>query len=96
MYIVFLKFAENKNLASDFMDGHKAWIKEGIEQNSFLVVGSLNKNEGGVVLANNQSYDEIKNRVEEDPFVIEKIVNYEIFELTPAMANEQFQFLLNK
>ena len=46
MFVVLLKFAENKERAGEFMDGHKAWIARGFEDGVFLLVGSL-KSSGG-------------------------------------------------
>ena len=95
MFVVFLKFSENKSLASDFMDDHKRWIKKGIDDSVFMVVGSLQPNLGGGIIASSPSYSELEKRVKEDPFVEKDIVQYEIYEITPSMANEKFNFLLN-
>lgn len=44
MFIVLLKFAGNKDQASQFMEGHKKWIKRGFDDGVFLLVGSLQPN----------------------------------------------------
>ena len=31
MYVVLLKFAENKSKASDYMQDHNAWIRRGLD-----------------------------------------------------------------
>ena len=41
MYVVLLKFAENKSRAGDYMQDHNAWIKQGLDDGVFLLVGSL-------------------------------------------------------
>lgn len=41
MFVVLLKFSENKARASQFMDGHKAWIKRGFDDGVFLLAGNL-------------------------------------------------------
>ncbi|GAA6212386.1 YciI family protein [Hyphomicrobiales bacterium 4NK60-0047b] len=94
MYIVFLKFSENKASAPQFMESHKNWIKRGLDENVFLLVGSIEPNAGGAILAHNASMEEIKIRVEEDPFVKENIVKAEIIQITPAKACENLNFLL--
>ncbi|PIR33365.1 MAG: hypothetical protein COV37_16420 [Bdellovibrio sp. CG11_big_fil_rev_8_21_14_0_20_39_38] len=96
MFIIFLKFSENKSLASDYMEDHKKWIKKGIEDNVFMIVGSLQPNLGGGIIASCNSYLEVESRVKEDPFVEKDIVKYEIYELTPSIANEKFKSFLNK
>ena len=47
MFIVLLKFADNKGQAGRFMEGHQAWIKRGFDDGVFLLVGSLQPNLGG-------------------------------------------------
>ncbi|MDF3819672.1 hypothetical protein P3G55_07165 [Leptospira sp. 96542] len=95
MFIIFLKFSENKNLAGDFMADHKKWIKKGIEDNVFMIVGSLQPNQGGGIIASCNSYVELERRINEDPFVTENIVTYEIYEMSPSMANDKFKSFLS-
>ena len=94
MFAIFLKFAENRAKAPEFMDAHKAWIKQGFDDGVFLMVGSLQPNMGGAVLAHGVSRDEIEARVKEDPFVAEDIVTAEILEISPARADQRLDFLM--
>ncbi|MBC06610.1 YciI family protein [Thalassospira sp.] len=94
MFTIFLKFAENRQKAPEFMDAHKAWIKQGFDDGVFLMVGSLQPNMGGVVLAHGVSRDAIEARVNDDPFVVEGIVTSEIHEISPARADERLNFLM--
>ncbi|BDW87377.1 hypothetical protein DYI21_17655 [Thalassospira tepidiphila] len=94
MFAIFLKFAENRAKAPEFMDAHKAWIKQGFDDGVFLMVGSLQPNMGGAVLAHGVSRDEIEARVNEDPFVAEDIVTAEILEISPARADQRLDFLM--
>ncbi|WP_412462798.1 YciI family protein [Halobacteriovorax sp. RT-2-6] len=94
MFVVFLKFSENKNLAADFMDAHKKWIKKGIDDDVFMVVGSLQPNLGGGIIASCSSYSDLEERVKNDPFVEKNIVKYEIHEISPSMAHDKFKFLM--
>lgn len=51
MFIVLLKFSDNKSQASQFMEGHQQWIKRGFDDGVFLLAGSLQPNLGGGVVA---------------------------------------------
>ncbi|CTQ60178.1 YciI family protein [Roseibium album] len=93
MFIVTLKFSDNKARAGDLMDGHKAWIKDGFDQGLFLMVGSLQPNMGGGIIAHNTTREEIEVFVGEDPFVSEGVVSAEILEITPARLDERLEFL---
>ena len=94
MFIVFLKFSDNKGQAGQYMEGHKAWIKRGFDDGVFLLAGSLQPNMGGGILAHKTSLTDIQNRVNDDPFVANNVVSAEIIEITPAKTDERLQFLL--
>lgn len=94
MFIVLLKFSDNKNQAKQFMEGHNAWIKRGFDDGVFLTVGSLQPNLGGGIVASNTTLSELESRVNNDPFVAENIVSAEIIEFTPAKADERLSFFL--
>ena len=94
MFVVLLRFSDNKTLAGKFMDGHKSWLKRGFDDGVFLLSGSIQQSSGGAVLAYNTSYSDLQARVNDDPFVAENIVSAEILEITPGQTNEQLAFLL--
>lgn len=94
MFIVLLKFAENKALAAQFMEGHNAWIKRGFDDGVFLLTGSLQPRLGGAIIARNISLDALQRRVNEDPFVAENVVTADILEITPGKTDPRLGFLL--
>ncbi len=47
MFIVLLKFADNKAKAGELMDGHNAWLARGFDDGVFLLAGSLAGGQGG-------------------------------------------------
>jgi len=93
MFVVTLKFSENKSRAGELMDGHKDWIRQGFEQGFFLMVGSLQPNMGGGILAHDVTREELEAFVGQDPFVAENVVTAEILEITPARLDERLDFL---
>jgi uncharacterized protein YciI len=94
MFIVFLKFSGNKGQASQFMEGHKAWVKRGFEDGVFLLAGSLEPDLGGAILAHQASMSDLQSRVQDDPFVAKDVVRAEIFEIDPAQVDDRLKFLL--
>lgn len=93
MFIVFLKFSDNKSQASQFMERHNAWIKRGFDDGVFLVVGSLQPGLGGGIVAHNTSLPDLQGRVDDDPFVAEQVVTAEIIEITPSKTDARLNFL---
>lgn len=94
MFVVLLRFSANKARAGEFMEGHKDWIRRGFDEGVFLVVGSLQPNAGGGIVAHNATRAELEARVNEDPFVAEDVVKAEIIEIDPARADERLEFLV--
>ncbi len=94
MFVVLLRFSDNKAKAGQFMEGHKEWIKRGFDDGVFLLAGSLQPNLGGGILAHNTSLADLEARVNADPFVVENVVKAEILEITPARAEERLKFLM--
>ncbi len=95
MFVVLLKFSNNKSQASEFMQGHNQWLKSGFDDGVFLLAGSLQPGLGGAIVANNTSMQDLQHRVNQDPFVVENVVAAEILEITPAKTVEQLNFLLD-
>lgn len=94
MFIIFLRFSANKGNAGRFMDGHGAWLKRGSDDGVFLLAGSLQPDAGGAILAHDTSRADLERRVNDDPFVAERIVEAEIVEIAPSKADARLDFLL--
>ena len=94
MFIVLLRFSDNKGQAGQFMEGHKEWIKHGFDDGVFLLVGNLQPNLGGGIVAHNTSLADLQSRVNADPFVARNVVIAEILEITPSRADERLKFIL--
>ncbi len=94
MYVVLLKFAENKSRAGDFMQDHNAWIRQGLDDGVFLLVGSLQPGLGGAILAHGVAPADLQARVDADPFVVHGVVQAEILEIKPGKADPRLEFLL--
>ncbi|KJZ09772.1 hypothetical protein TW85_21010 [Marinomonas sp. S3726] len=99
MFNIYLTFAENKSQAPDHMQAHKDWIKQGVEEGVFIMVGSIkpsaeNTKGGGCIMAHSLSYDALVEKVNQDPFVIHKVVQAEIYEVTPNQLDDRLAFLM--
>ena len=94
MFVVLLRFSDHKAKASDFMEGHKQWIKRGFDDGVFLLLGNLQPNLGGGIVAHNTSLLDLQSRVNKDPFVVENVVKAEILEITPSRVDARLNFML--
>ena len=81
MFIVLLKFSNNKAAAAEFMAAHNEWIAQGFADGVFQCVGSLVPAAGGVLLALGEGREVLESRVDTDPFVQNDVVIAEIIEV---------------
>ena len=95
MYVILLKFGENRSSAGQFMDGHNQWLRAGFDKGMFLLAGSLQPGLGGGILAQSEDLKEVQDYVNQDPFVRESVVEPEIHQISPAKADDRLEFLLS-
>ncbi len=93
MFVVLLKFSEQKARAGEFMEAHNAWIQRGFDDGVFLLVGSLQPAAGGALLADGADREELQRRLDEDPFVVHGVVTAQIHEITPGRVDQRLSFL---
>jgi uncharacterized protein YciI len=89
-------FSDNKANAGQFMEGHNAWVQRGFDDGIFLLVGSIQPNLGGGIIAFGISLADLENRVKQDPFVAENVVRSEVIEISPVKTDERLTFLLDQ
>ncbi|MCB4366933.1 hypothetical protein KIH07_24610 [Hydrogenophaga taeniospiralis] len=95
MFVVLLRFSNNRSQASRFLEGHKRWLDRGFDDGVFLLAGSIQPHQGGGLLARHTTRQELLDRVNEDPFVAEDVVTAEIVEIAPSRMDQQLQSLLS-
>lgn len=93
MFLVTLRFGENKAAAPRFMDAHNAWLKRGFDDGVFLLAGSLKPAGGGGIVAAGVARAALEARIAEDPFVAEEIVTPDIVEIEPGRVDPRLAFL---
>ncbi|MVT00176.1 YciI family protein [Devosia marina] len=94
MFVVLLRPAAQKARAPDYLEGHKAWLEQGLSEGVFLLWGSLRPDGGGAVLARGLDRTALVERIATDPFVSGGVVTPEIIEIAPARAAAELDFLL--
>lgn len=93
MFVILLRFAENKHLASEHAAGHNDWIWQGIADSVFLLTGSVSEGQGGAIIAHGLARADLETRLEADPFVANRIVAPEIIEIEPGAVDHRLAFV---
>jgi uncharacterized protein YciI len=94
MFAVVLRFAAQRNRSSEFLQGHKDWIRRGFDDGVFLLAGSLQPQLGGLILAHNTSLRDLQQRANADPFVEQGVVSAEVLEIAPSRVDERLRWLM--
>lgn len=95
MHIIFLRFGPKRTEAGLWMAEHVQWIQQGIDEGVFLVAGSLDNAQGGVVVAANMESAQVQRRVAQDPFVIHGVVTAEVHAVAPSLLVRGMAALLD-
>lgn len=95
MFVVLLRFSDNKTGAPGHMAAHREWIRKGVDDGVFLLVGSIRADKGGAILAAGLSYEALQARISEDPFVLHDVVEAEIVDIDPNITSPELAFLGN-
>lgn len=93
MFVVLLRFSADKAAASEYMPGHQKWIRQGVEDGVFLLVGSIQPAQGGALIATGITREDLQARVAEDPFVVHDVVAAEVIEIAPNLTDPRLAFL---
>jgi uncharacterized protein YciI len=94
MFLVLLPLSANRARAPELLAAHKAWIQRGLDEGVFLLVGGLQPQGGGMILAQGLSREALELRVKADPFVEHDVVGFELIEFAPTFAEARLSFLL--
>ncbi len=93
MFVTFLKFADNRSAAMEFMAAHNDWIAQGFADGKFLCAGSLSPAAGGAIVSHNEGRAALEARIATDPFVIHGVVSAEIHEIDAKRTVPALDFL---
>ena len=82
--VVCIKDSSCGNCHLDFLE---TYYKSG----KFIVSGRQTPPEGGIIIANNVTKEELESILKEDPFYKNELADFKILEFTPAKYAEEFE-----
>lgn len=86
MYIISLHYIAPLSEVDPHIEAHMAYVNKYYETGNFLLSGRKNPRTGGVILAQAKDRATIDAIVQEDPFYIAKVAQYDITEFIPTNA----------
>ncbi len=94
MFIVSLSYIKPIEEIDKHLEAHVAYLKQHYEKKSFIASGRKVPRTGGVILSNLESKSELERILQQDPFSLNKVAEFEIIEFVPSMTLPEFSNLL--
>ena len=95
MFIVSLTYKTELSEVDKQIEDHIAFLEKYYANGNFIASGRKVPRTGGVILVQAPSKAEVEKIIQEDPFNIEGLANYEITEFLPSMTSKEFESLKN-
>ncbi|WP_342117323.1 YciI family protein [Pseudoduganella sp. OTU4001] len=93
MFVVSLKITGSKDLLAPHLPAHKEWLQAGFDDGIFLAAGNLQGHPGGGILVRGIDEAALQERLAQDPFVANALVDVSVIGFTPAKTDSRLEFL---
>ncbi|CAK2624605.1 GTP cyclohydrolase [Vibrio crassostreae] len=94
MFIVSLEYQVPLKEVDRFIPEHVDFLNKQYELGHLQLSGRKNPRTGGVILSTLSNREQLDMILTEDPFHRENIAKYEVIEMFPTKASQEFEFLL--
>lgn len=95
LFIVMINYKVPLETIDLHREAHIEFLDQYYLNHTFITSGPLTPRTGGVILSKGESKQEIYKIFEKDPFKIEELADYTIFEFTPTQFTNNFKTTLN-
>jgi uncharacterized protein YciI len=95
MFIILLNYKESLAEIEKQLEAHRAFLDNGYKKNYFISSGPKNPRTGGVILSQLTNRDQLNDIINQDPFHIHDLAEYQIIEFTPVKYHPDFQNFIN-
>lgn len=91
MFIIKLTYIKPLPEVNQALEAHIKYLDKFYGLNKFICSGRRNPRTGGIILCNADNIDEVETIINEDPFHIQHIADYEIIEFLPTKYADGFE-----
>ena len=84
MFIILLSYKKPLDIIDKFLVEHRAFLDDCYKKNLLLASGPRNPRTGGVIISQLSEKQQLLELIEQDPFIINDLVDYEIIDFSPV------------
>lgn len=81
-------------MVDKYLADHADFLQKNYEKNYFIVSGRKNPRTGGVIISQLDSFSQLESILQDDPFYIHEIADYEIVEFFPRKYHPDFSIFI--
>ena len=96
MFILMLKYIKPLEEVDKEVNPHREYLEKYYSLQKFIFSGRRNPRIGGIILCNAKDKKEVESIIEQDPFYIKKIAEYEIIEFLPTKCADGLERFISK
>ena len=94
MFVVLLTYTQPLAAVDALVPAHREFLQRMYQAGTFLLSGRKEPRDGGVILANSASAQELESVLAQDPFHVHGVASYQVIEFLPTMASPALQSLV--
>jgi len=94
MFVVLLTYTQPLAAVDALVPAHRDFLQRMYQAGTFLLSGRKEPRDGGVILANAASSQELESVLTQDPFHVHGVASYKVIEFVPTMAAPALQSLV--
>jgi uncharacterized protein YciI len=91
MFVIMLHYKKPLAEVDKFLTEHRNYLEQGYQKNYYITSGPRNPRTGGIILSQLQDKQQLEKILEQDPFYINDLVEYEIIEFIPVKYHADFK-----
>ena len=93
MFIISLSYIGSLDQIDSLLEEHVEFLKQQYQDRKFIASGRKIPRTGGIILARAKNKEEINSIIEQDPFFIKGLAEYEVTEFVASMTLPEFNDL---
>jgi uncharacterized protein YciI len=95
MYLLNLSYSQSPTKVEPHIPGHSAWVKQHLDDGTFLFAGPKKSGLGGVILIKSIPRAELQKLLSEDSYARAEVVDYEILDFDCKSTRPELKILTN-
>ena len=96
MFIVNLTYKVPVETVDLHLEVHREFVRKQYEKGNFVAFGRKVPRTGGIIFSMIADRAKIENILEEDPFKINGLADYEVIEFAPTRTHPELKFLMGE